>query len=169
MNHIGDDSYVNYIPNAYSVLFLEPVFPVGEQQQPAAKDSPMTQELTDSTGASVTITTAPTGPLGSYIVSVDGVRAGRADFIDPPGPKDERIIFHTEVDEQFAGRGLAGLLLREVLADVTRGNLALVPVCPLFGRHLKKHGDEFRAGGGVFRLPTPADLAMVARAARSGL
>ena len=89
-------------------------------------------------------------------------------FLDPPGPKDERIVFHTEVDERFAGRGLAGLLLREVLADVTLRNLTLVPVCPLFGRHVKKHGDEFRAGGGIFRLPTPADFAMVARAAHTG-
>lgn len=128
----------------------------------------MTQELTDSTGASVTVTAAPEGPLGAYFVSVDGVRAGRADFLDPSGAKDERIVFHTEVDEQFAGRGLAGLLLREVLADVTRRNLVLVPVCPLFGRHLKKHGDEFRAGGGVFRLPVPADFALVARSARTG-
>ncbi|MCC9193094.1 N-acetyltransferase [Arthrobacter sp. zg-Y916] len=124
----------------------------------------MTQELTDSTGASVTVTVAPAGLLGAYIVSVDGVHAGRADFIDPPGPEDERIVFHTEVDEQFAGRGLAGLLLGEVLMDITRRNLTLVPVCPLFGRHLKKHGDEFRAGGGMFRLPRPADFAAVTRA-----
>ena len=168
MNHIGDDSYVNYILNAYRVLFLAPVFPAGEQQQPAAKDSPMTQERTNSTGASVTVTTAPTGPLGAYIVSVDGVDAGRVDFLDPPGRTDERIVFHTEVDEQFAGRGLAGLLLREVLADISCRNLILVPVCPLFGRHLKKHGDEYRAGGGLFRLPTPADFAVMARASRTG-
>ena len=128
----------------------------------------MTQELTDSTGAAVTVTTGPAGPLGAYTVYVEGARAGRVNFYDPPGKEDERIVFHTEVDEQYAGRGLARLLLREVLADITRRNLTLVPVCPLFGRHLKNHGDEFRAGGGVFRLPTPADFALVARAARTG-
>ena len=128
----------------------------------------MHQERTDNTEATVAVTTGPAGPSGAYTLTVDGVSAGRVDFLDPPGREDERIVFHTEVDEQFAGRGLAGVLLREVLADITRRNLTLVPVCPLFGRHMNKHGDEFRAGGGVFRLPTPADLAIVAQAARTG-
>ncbi|MBO3083060.1 N-acetyltransferase [Cellulomonas sp. zg-ZUI188] len=100
--------------------------------------------------------------VSAYTVSVAGARVGRADFVDPPHG-GERIIFHTEVDPQFRGRGLARLLVREALADSIRARLVVVPVCPLFARHLKEHGDEFVADGGRFRRPTPADLALVGR------
>ncbi|MGA9871543.1 MAG: GNAT family N-acetyltransferase [Rhodococcus sp. (in: high G+C Gram-positive bacteria)] len=99
-------------------------------------------------------------------MSVDGERAGRADFIDAAKGKNERIFFHTEVDEQFGGRGLAGLLVREALADSIRENLVVVPVCPLFASHLEKHGDEFLAGGGAFRKPSSDDIALVRLAAQ---
>jgi hypothetical protein len=78
----------------------------------------------------------------------------------------ERIFMHTEVDDEFAGRGLAALLVREALADTMCAGLTVVPVCPLFARHLKKHGDEFLADGGKFRLPTGADIDSVMRLVR---
>ena len=74
---------------------------------------------------------------------------------------------HTEVDEQFGGRGLAGALMRVALADSIRRNLTAVPVCPLFARHLKAHGDEFVAAGGAFRRPNRDDVALVTRVARA--
>jgi predicted GNAT family acetyltransferase len=124
---------------------------------------------TDRTGAAVTIGLEETVPVGAYVVGLgDGPPVGRAQFVDPPGAAGERIFFHTEVDEEYGGRGLAGVLLREALADSIRRKLTVVPVCPLFARHLKAHGDEFVAAGGVFRRPTRDDLAVVARAARGG-
>lgn len=36
--------------------------------------------------------------------------------------------FHTEVDQEFGGRGLAGLLVREALTDSIRKNITVVPV-----------------------------------------
>jgi uncharacterized protein len=123
---------------------------------------------TDRTGAAVTIGLDGTTPVGAYVVGFgDGPPVGRAQFVDPPGAVDERIFFHTEVDEEYGGRGLAGLLLREALADSIRRKLTVVPVCPLFARHLKAHGDEFVAAGGAFRRPNRDDLAVV-RAARGG-
>ena len=129
----------------------------------------MTWNTTDKTGAAVMIRREDTSPIGAYVVGLgDGPPVGRAEFVDPPGTDGERIFFHTEVDEEFGGRGLAGLLLREALADSIRSNLTVVPVCPLFARHLRRHGDEFVADGGAFRRPTRDDLALVARAARGG-
>ncbi|WP_154795505.1 GNAT family N-acetyltransferase [Occultella kanbiaonis] len=129
----------------------------------------MTEGLTDNNGAPVTVRLEPGDPVGSYVVSLaDGSRAGRADFVDLPDGATERIYFHTEVAAEFGGRGLAGLLVRAALADSIRENLTVVPVCPLFARHLSKHGDEFVADGGVFRRPRPADLALVERAVRAG-
>ena len=129
---------------------------------------PMTHELEDRTGAPVRVTLERGDTISAYAVDVGAARAGRVDFVDPPGT-DERIFFHTEVDEQYAGRGLAGLLVREALADSIRLGLVVVPVCPLFARHLERHGDDFRADGGRYRRPAPADLALVRRAVRGAV
>lgn len=125
----------------------------------------MTQGSTDNTGASVTIGVDQGGPVSSFTVSVaDGSPVGRADFVDAPGSEKDRIFFHTEVDPEFGGRGLAGLLIRAALEEGIRNGRTVVPVCPLFASHLDKHGDEFFAAGGVFRLPRQADIAVVQRA-----
>ncbi|WP_306367873.1 GNAT family N-acetyltransferase [Nocardiopsis sp. CC223A] len=122
----------------------------------------MTEQRTDKKGAPVSIALDQDRAINAYTVSVDGgTIAGRADFVDPPQAADERVFFHTEVAPEFGGRGLAGLLVREALADSIRRNLTVVPVCPLFAAHLKKHGDEYEAEGGRFRRPRPADLALV--------
>ena len=122
----------------------------------------MIRQSTDSTGAPVTVTLDESPPISAYVVRLaDGTRAGRAEFVDPPDTDGERIFFHTEVDEAFGGRGLAGLLLREALADSIGKNLTVIPVCPLFARHLKRHGEEFLAEGGRFRRPTKADMTLV--------
>jgi len=125
----------------------------------------MTRELVDRTGAPVTVALERAEPVSAYTVSVAGERVGRADFLDVPDAH-ERVFFHTEVDARFEGRGLAGLLLREALAGSVREHLTVVPVCPLFARHLEKHGDEHVAEGGAFRRPSRADLALVRRAAQ---
>ncbi|MCR6030583.1 N-acetyltransferase [Nocardioides sp. zg-579] len=129
----------------------------------------MTRTLTDKSGATVEVTIEIGSQVSSYTVSLaDGSTVGRADFVDSPRTGHDRIFFHTEVDEAFGGRGLAGLLVREALADSIRRHVTVVPLCPVFARHLKIHGSEFTAQGGVFRRPTPADFALVTRVARGG-
>lgn len=125
----------------------------------------MTQELQDRTSAPVTVRVSKSHPIGTYTVHLaEGSPAGRVDFVDSPEVDGERIVFHTEVDRKFGGRGLAGLLVGEVLADSIRTGVTVVPVCPLFASHLKRHGAEFIADGGKFRQPTSADIALVKRA-----
>jgi predicted GNAT family acetyltransferase len=129
----------------------------------------MAQELKDNTGEPVTVRIELGDPVSAYTVSLaDAQPVGRADFVDSPAAGDERIFFHTEVDPEFGGRGLAGLLVRETLADSIRNGLTVVPVCPLFARHLRKHGEEFVAAGGAYRTPTPADIDLVKRMANGG-
>lgn len=126
----------------------------------------MTQELTDNTGEPVTVGRESADPISAFTVNLpDAPRVGRAEFIDSADADRERIFFHTEVDEHYAGRGLAGILLREALADSIRSGHTVVPVCPLIARHLKKHGDEFISEGGAWRTPTRADVALVSRLA----
>ncbi|WP_265523186.1 GNAT family N-acetyltransferase [Oerskovia flava] len=129
----------------------------------------MTHELTDRNGDPVTVGIEPGRPISAYVVRIaDGSAVGRVDFIDPPAADHERIVFHTEVDAEFGGRGLAGVLVSAALDDSIRNGLTVVPVCPLFARHLTRHGDEFVARGGVFRKPTSADITVVTRAVRGG-
>jgi len=125
----------------------------------------MTTELNDKTGAPVTIALDEHRPISAYTVHLaDGTLAGRADFVDVPDADGERIFFHTEVGKDFAGRGLAGLLVREALADSISKGLTVVPVCPLFAAHLDTHGGEYLADGGRLRRPTADDIALVKRA-----
>jgi uncharacterized protein len=127
----------------------------------------MTDTVTDKTGARVAVGVEPADPVSAYTITIDdGPVAGRAEFIDNPKREGERIIFHTEVDPEFSGRGLAKILLAEALADSIRRGITVVPVCPLFSRHLARHGDEFVAAGGAFRSPTRADLSEVTLAVR---
>ncbi|QEV99414.1 N-acetyltransferase [Microbacterium caowuchunii] len=124
----------------------------------------MTDERTDDTVAAVAIGLEIAEPISAYtLVLPDRRIIGRVDFFTPPGAAGERIIFHTEVDPEFGGRGLSGLLLRRALADSIHDGLTVVPVCPLFARHLRSHGDEYVAEGGAYRMPGRDDIALVVR------
>ncbi len=92
----------------------------------------MMTQLTDRTGAPVTIRLHASRPVDAYTVHLaDGTLAGKADFVDASragvDADAERIFFHTEVDQEFGGRGLAKLLVREALEDSIRRNLTSSP------------------------------------------
>lgn len=124
----------------------------------------MTTQLNHDTDVPATIRLDESRPIGAYTVHLaDGALAGGAYFIDAPEAAGERTFFHTEVEPEFSGRGLAQLLVREALADTIRKHLTVVPVCPLFAAHIKQHGAEFLADGGRFRQPTRADVTLVTR------
>ncbi|MCR2817290.1 N-acetyltransferase [Microbacterium sp. zg.Y1090] len=124
----------------------------------------MSQDTTTGTNETATVHLAIGDRISSYIARfADGRVAGRADFIDAPEGRAERIFFHTEVDPAYGGRGFGMLLLREALADSIRQGVTVVPVCPLFARHLTKHGGEYVAEGGAYRTPRLADIDLVKR------
>ena len=129
----------------------------------------MSRELRDNTGSPVTVEMVTGEVIRSYTISVkgDSSPAGRADYLQSDADEHARMFFHTEVVREFHGRGLAGLLVRTALADTIGERIVVVPACPLFAAHLRKHGDAFLAEGGQFRLPRPADLALIGRAVRS--
>lgn len=69
---------------------------------------------------------------------------------------------HTEVDPAFQGQGLAGRLVREMLADVRERSLGLHPYCPLVHSTIRKDLASYldlvpAADRPRFRLPTSAD------------
>ncbi|GAX58009.1 bifunctional pirin family protein/GNAT family N-acetyltransferase [Streptomyces olivochromogenes] len=74
-----------------------------------------------------------------YEILVDGKRAGLTAYRDRG---EQRVFFHTEVDDAFAGQGLASQLVEYALTDVRDLGMRIVPVCPYVAKFLKKH-DEF--------------------------
>jgi predicted GNAT family acetyltransferase len=54
---------------------------------------------------------------------------------------DQRIFYHTVIDDDFGGRGLAGALTRGALAATVEQGHRIVPVCPYVARWLRGHDD----------------------------
>ncbi|MFJ3307520.1 GNAT family N-acetyltransferase [Streptomyces sp. NPDC086549] len=71
-----------------------------------------------------------------YDILVDGKRAGLTAYRDRG---EQRVFYHTEVDEAFAGQGLASQLVQEALTDVRNSGKRIVPVCPYVTKFLTKH------------------------------
>ncbi|MEU6974939.1 MULTISPECIES: GNAT family N-acetyltransferase [unclassified Streptomyces] len=74
-----------------------------------------------------------------YEILVDEKRAGLTAYRDRD---DRRVFFHTEIDDAYAGQGLASVLVENALNDVRAAGLRIVPVCPYVAKFLKKH-EEF--------------------------
>lgn len=71
-----------------------------------------------------------------YEISVDGARAGHAQFADSG---DQRIFFHTEVGDEYAGRGVAGELVGQALDATRKAGKRVVPVCEYVEKFVEKH------------------------------
>ncbi|MEU0138104.1 GNAT family N-acetyltransferase [Streptomyces sp. NPDC006296] len=74
-----------------------------------------------------------------YEILVGEVTAGFTAYRDRDG---QRVFFHTEIDDAFAGQGLASVLVQEALSQVREAGRRIVPVCPYVAKFLKKH-EEF--------------------------
>lgn len=74
-----------------------------------------------------------------FAISVDETVVGHLRYVDhDPGNGEpvQRVLFHTEIDEAFGGRGLAGTLVGQAL-DATRDEgLRVVPVCPYVKKYV---------------------------------
>ncbi|MFL1599734.1 GNAT family N-acetyltransferase [Gordonia sp. CNJ-863] len=101
------------------------------------------EQTADKTGAQTTV--RDNAPGRRYEITIDGtpdgVVAGFAEYRDRTDPETgtERVFFHTEVAEEFGGRGLATILVRQALDDTRSRGLTIVGVCPLVAAFLGKH------------------------------
>ena len=104
------------------------------------------------------------GPQRYEALSGDAI-AGKMYWVDASeAEQPERIFFHTEVDDAYAGRGLAAVLVRTALDETRADGLTAVPVCPYVAGFLKKNEQEC---DGAFRAVRPADLEHVQERQRS--
>lgn len=75
-----------------------------------------------------------------YEIRVGDVLAGFTEF--ERTADGEYLYPHTEIDHAFRGRGLAGELVAEAMADAAQRGERVVPLCPVVRRYLREHTVE---------------------------
>jgi predicted GNAT family acetyltransferase len=76
------------------------------------------------------------GEVGAYVVSIDGERVGKAEYLIRDG---RHVFFHTEVDDDHSGTGLASQLVQHALEDVRSQQGQIVPLCPYVSAYIRRH------------------------------
>lgn len=71
-----------------------------------------------------------------YVLKVDGAEAGHASY---RASDAGLVITHTEVSPRLQGRGLAATLAREMLDDLRRQGVAVVPRCSYIVAFMRRH------------------------------
>jgi uncharacterized protein len=71
-----------------------------------------------------------------YEARLDGQVAGFAAFRVKP---DQIVMWHTEVDPAFEGRGIGSALARGALDDIRARGEKVVVQCPFIAAYVKRH------------------------------
>lgn len=74
-----------------------------------------------------------------FKISVEGRRAG---FTEYQRPKGAYAFVHTEIDPEFEGKGLGGILIRTALAQARAEGAAVLPFCPFVQDYIRRHPAE---------------------------
>jgi hypothetical protein len=72
----------------------------------------------------------------------------------------QRIFYHTVVNEDYAGQGLAGRLAKVALDETVAAGLRIVPVCPFIKSYIARHPEYEGSAVAI----TPAHLQFLDRA-----
>ncbi len=71
-----------------------------------------------------------------YEIRVGGEPAGFLQYRLRPGLIE---LVHTEIDEEFEGRGLGSRLISFALDDARDRGLAVLPFCPFVNDYIRRH------------------------------
>ena len=85
-----------------------------------------------------TVTNASERRRKRYEISVDGIPAGLAAYVDTG---TQRIFYHTETNDDFAGQGLGSKLVAAALSDTRATDKRIVAMCQFVAAYVDKHGD----------------------------
>lgn len=70
----------------------------------------------------------------------DGREIGEEAYVDVEADGiTQRVLFHTAVSPDYAGQGLASVLVKAVIEDIVARGYRLVPVCPYVAKWLPRH------------------------------
>jgi hypothetical protein len=75
-----------------------------------------------------------------YEVTAEGTLAGFAEYRDIDGA---RVFTHTEVFEEFEGKGIGSVLVRRALDDQRAAGRRIVALCPFVDRYVRDHPDDY--------------------------
>ena len=71
-----------------------------------------------------------------YVIRVDGKRAGLLQYRLRP---ESIELVHTEIYEEFEGRGLGSQLISFALQDARERGLSVLPFCPFVNDYIQRH------------------------------
>jgi len=71
-----------------------------------------------------------------YEIRLDDELAGFLQYRLRPGLVE---LVHTEIDEEFEGRGLGSRLISFALDDARQRGLAVLPFCPFVNDYIQRH------------------------------
>ena len=75
-----------------------------------------------------------------FEVLVAGTVIGKAAYKEyDAGDSPQRIFYHTVINEEYGGQGLAGQLATVALDETVSAEMGIVPVCPFIKKFLTKH------------------------------
>lgn len=78
--------------------------------------------------------------IGEIVLYSDGHKAGKMDI----AVKNNLLpVYHTEVNEEYNGKGFAKLLLDKLVSYARGNNLKVVPLCPYVYAQFKRHPEEY--------------------------
>ncbi|PJR04073.1 GNAT family N-acetyltransferase [Avrilella dinanensis] len=70
----------------------------------------------------------------------DDKKAGKMDI----SVADEKLrVYHTEVDDEYEGRGFAKLLLNQLVSYARENNLRIIPLCPYVLAQFKRNPEVY--------------------------
>ncbi|MCD8540340.1 MAG: N-acetyltransferase [Leadbetterella sp.] len=70
----------------------------------------------------------------------DDKKAGKMDISLSGG---RLTVYHTEVNEEYEGRGFAKLLLEKLVSHARENGLKIVPLCPYVHARFKRHPESY--------------------------
>ncbi|MEO5319167.1 GNAT family N-acetyltransferase [Arthrobacter sp. CC3] len=101
-----------------------------------------------------------------FEVLVAGTVIGKAAYKEyDAGDSPQRIFYHTVINEEYGGQGLAGKLATAALDETVAAGLRIVPVCPYIKKFLTKHPEY--AASTTATTPAHLDFLSGALAARA--
>jgi predicted GNAT family acetyltransferase len=93
-----------------------------------------------------------------------GIVIGKAAYKEYDGGESpQRIFYHTVINEEYGGQGLAGQLATAALDATVNSGMGIVPVCPFIKKFLAKHPEY--AGSTVRVAPAHLEFLDLALAA----
>ncbi len=76
--------------------------------------------------------------LGRFEIHVGDTLAGFTEY----RPRGDRYAFvHSEIGDEFGGRGLASRLIKDTLDEMRTRAIAVLPYCPFVKRYIQRHAD----------------------------